>query len=445
MTTTRWQGSAANVRQQDTLVITGTWATSDTITLTCNNVTFVTTVGTLNTTTQVATTVTQAFTGTTLTDTAASSNVAVADGGGVSIPVFADATATSSAGTVTFKGGLTTPAYLQGKPFTFTASKSSASGVITYSSAATAAASQVHASIAANFSGNAVLANNDTLVFDSGTIDMRYNLATYNSGSPVQLTAITKYKAYTGNVGLRDIDQDTSSKPYSEYRTKYFTTNNNSVTTTANLEVGPGTGSGLFAWDAGAGQVVLSIFGQGTRIDTGVPCVLFKGTHASNVINNLAGDLGVAFYGGEAATIATVITGDGPNSSASTILGSGCTLTTVTLNGGVKETNSAITTANQYGGTWTHKSGTVTTANIYGGTHYPNGSATYTTLNLYGGTFDASKGTASFAVTNTIQMYKGSKYLDPGGRSGNAVFKLNGCAPSDVTIQFPDNKTYTLS
>lgn len=444
MTTTRWQGNAANVRQQDTLVFTGTWAQNDTVTLTCNNATFVITIGTLVTTTQVATTVYQAFTGTTLTDTSASSSVAVADGGGVAIPLFADATATSSSNTATFKGGLTSPIYLQGKPFTFTASKSSASGVITYSSAATTATSQVHASIAANFSGNSALANNDTLVFDSGTTPMLYNLATYSSGSPVQLAAINKYKAYTGQVGLRDINVDTSSKTYSEYRTKYFTTNNNSVTTTCNGEIGDGPGSQLFAWDAGAGQVLLNLFGKGSRIDNGVPCWLFKGTHVSNVVNNIAGDIGIAFYGGESATVATLVTGDGPQSQASTLCGSGCTLTTVTLNGGTQETNSAITTANQNGGFWTHKSGTITTANIYGGTHYPNGSATYTTLNLYG-TFDCSRGTSSFTITNTVQLYKGAKFIDPQGRTGNVVFKLNGCTFSDVTVVLPDNKTFTPS
>ena len=42
-------------------------------------------------------------------------------------------------------------------------------------------------------------------------------------------------------------------------------------------------------------------------------------------------------------------------------------------------------------------------------------------------------------------MYKGSKFIDRGGRTGNLVFKLNQCTLADVTIILAVNKTYTLS
>jgi hypothetical protein len=212
------------------------------------------------------------------------------------------------------------------------------------------------------------------------------------------------------------------------------------------LEVGEGPGSGRFKLNTGsAAASTINVFGKGNRIEQGVPCVLWKGTNASNVVNNLAGDIGIAFFGGESATVATLITGDGPQSGASTICGSGCTLTTVTLNGGNQETNSAITTANQNGGSWIHKSGTVATANILGGTHYPNGAVTYTTLKLLGATFDLSKGNGAVTITNTIQMYAGSRFIDPQGRVSGPVFKLNGCLPSEVTIIIPKDKTITVS
>jgi hypothetical protein len=58
---------------------------------------------------------------------------------------------------------------------------------------------------------------------------------------------------------------------------------------------------------------------------------------------------------------------------------------------------------------------------------------------------NTSKGAATFAITNTIQMYKGAKFIDEAGRAGNVVFKLNQCSLEDVTIKLADNKTFTTS
>jgi len=439
MATCRWVGSSLNRKQVSRITVANTWTAADTYTLTVDNIDFILTIGTLITTAQVATTIFQALTGTAFTDTTASCTIPVADGGAALIPQFSEFTATNATASqvdLTSNGS----GALAGKPFTIAVTgdgtASTGTGDIT---SITAPTSQYHADQVDNYSGNALpTGGSDTLIFDNGSVDVRWGL-----DYATTLTNITKYKSYTGNVGLSEVNSDNSAKPYHEYRTTYLTC---TACTTANLEVGDGPGSSRFKLNTGsAAASTINVFGKGSRVENGVPCILWKGTNASNVVNNLAGDVGIAFFGGETATVATLITGDGPQSAASTICGSGCTLTTVTLNGGTQETNSAITTANQSGGSWTHKSGTVTTANIYGGTHYPNGGATYTTLKLYGGTFDASKGNATFVVTNTVQMYKGASYLDPQGRSGNVVFKLNGCLPSEVTIIIPKDKTLTVS
>lgn len=444
MSTLRWIGASLNKRQTYTITVANTWAQNDTVTLTIDSVDFTITIGTLVTTAQVATTIKEFFNGSgSATDTSASATISMADGGASAIPQFSELTASVSGSVVT----LTTnqSGALSGKPFTISVTESTAGTGTATGAAGITATSQYHASEADNWSGNAVPADGDVLIFDSGSVDMRWDLATYASGATTcQPLTITKYKSYSGNIGLAEYNADSTSDTYHEYRTTYFTTDDNTTTTTANVEVGEGTGSKRFYWNAGAGQAVLNLFDKGTRADTGVPCVLFKGTHASNVVNNLRGDVGIAFFGGETATVATLVTGDGSTSQANTVCGSGCTLTTVTLNGGTQETNSAMTTANQYGGTWVHKSGTVTTANISAGTHYPNGGATYTTLNLFGGTFDASKGNASFTI-GTLNMYKGAKFIDPQGRAGNVAFTLKGCSLADVTIVIPPGKTVTLS
>lgn len=438
MSTCRWTGGSLNRKQVSKITVANTWTAGDTYTLTIDNVDFILTIGTLVTTAQVATTIYQALTGTTFTDATASCTIPVADGGASLIPQFSEFTATNDTASqvlLTANGS----GALAGKPFTIAVTgdgtASTGTGAIT---SVTAPTSQYHADQADNYSGNALpTGGSDTLVFDNGSVDVRWGL-----DYATTLTNITKYKAYTGNVGLGEVNSDNSAKPYHEYRTTYLTCTG---CTTANLEVGEGPGSSRFKLNTGTGQSAINIFGKGSRVETGVPCILWKGTHASNVVNNIAGDLGIAFFGGETATVATLVTGDGPTSAASTACGSGCTLTTVTLNGGTQETNSAITTATQNGGSWTHKSGTVTTANIYGGIHYPNGAVTYTTLRLYGATFDLSKGNSAVTITNTIQLYAGARFLDPQGRVTGPVFKLNGCSLSDVTIVVQKDKTFTVS
>ncbi len=423
-------------------VVALTWTAADTITLTIANLDFVITIGSLVTTAQVATTVKQAFNGETLTDTTAACTVPVADGGAQAIPQFKEFVASVSGSTVTFTARNTF-----GKPITMTAASSTAGdGTFTYTNAVIAAAGKYEADNPDNFSGNAALLDNDTLNFLYGDVNsgVRYDMTL-----AVQLAALNKAMTFEGRAGLAKINSDVESAKYAEYRTPlYLLTDDNSVTTTYNLETGAGRGSGRFMLDAGAGQALWNVFGKGTRLETGVPCILLKGSHASNALHNINGDVGFAFFNGETGVLSILRNGDGPQSTAETFCGTGVTLSSaaVTVNGGKLTTNSAISAVTQTGGEHFHHLGTVTAETIHGGTHYPMGAATYTTLTIgTAGTFDASKATASFAITNTIQLYKGAKFVDPQGRAGNVVFKLNQCGPSDVTIVLAPNKTFTLS
>ena len=81
MATNRWIGKAKQVTQVDKIAISGSWASTNTITVTINGVAAVLTVGALTTTDQVATSLKQAWNGETLTDTSASCSPTIADGG----------------------------------------------------------------------------------------------------------------------------------------------------------------------------------------------------------------------------------------------------------------------------------------------------------------------------------------------------------------------------
>lgn len=449
MATPKWRGGAIDIRQVATVTIANTWTAGDTITVTIDNLDVVVTIGTLVTTTQVATTLYQALTNTAFTDTTASVTPSYAQGGPPNIGNFAELTATNpSAGVVS----LTTNQTLRvGKPVTVAVTENTAStGTATYSVTVTPHGRN-EGDNADNYDTNAVPTDTDTLVFDSGSEDFIYDIS-----FAAQFTSIIKTKAFTGDVGLPEINTDNTGtgKSYREYRGKYLVTDDDGgATCTAYLETGSGQGSGRFRWDAGAGKSIVNVFGKGSRKESAVPCILFKGTNAANEMHNLAGDVGIAFYPGESAVIVTLRNGDGPNSVANTECGTGCAFTsgTVTCNGGTLSTSSAIPTANQYGGVWSHNTGTVTTLNCLGSaqsraTFNPIGVATYTTLTIGTfGTFDASKGTGAITIPNTIQMYRGGKFLDPQGRCGNVVIKFNQCTPADCEVVIAPNKTITLS
>jgi hypothetical protein len=209
------------------------------------------------------------------------------------------------------------------------------------------------------------------------------------------------------------------------------------------LEVGDGPGSGRVKLDTGTGQSAINVFGKGGRIETGVPCILWKGTHVSNTVSNLAGDLGIAFFGGEVATVATLVSGDGPTSGASTYCGTGCTLTTVRVNGGSMTTQSAVTTATQYAGTWEHYSGTVTTLTVHNGaTFTPHNTCTITNSTVYG-KIDLSKTSGTVTFTNKVILDGNGWINDPNGKATfSAGYQLNS-ATAKVTR--PVGDTHTLS
>lgn len=438
MATRRFTPNAAPIYQTDTLTIGGTWLAGETVTITIANVDFVVTIGSLVTTAQVATTIKQAFNGETLTDTDASCIPTIAQGGAQAIPAFAEIGATVASSVVTFTGKTA------GKPYVLATTEGSTSGTVADASV-TAAVGPSHFSQQDNWSGNTVPVDNDAIVIDQGEGEILHGLT-----PAIQPASVEIPQSFLGMVGLAAINADVTYKPYTEYRTDYLTFDDNSATTTYTIGHGAGGGSGRIKINAGAGQSNWVVRGSGTRELTSTPCVLIKGSHASNELNNWNGDVGVAFYSGETAVIATLRTGNGVASSAQTYCGAGVTLSgcTVTMNGGTMTTNSAISSVTISNGTWTHRAGNVTTLNVDGGTVYwEAGSATITTLKVgTDGIFDKSRDSRPLTVTNAVQLYKGATISDPNGTiTFTGGFKLNRCRLEDVTLDLGPDRTYTVT
>lgn len=434
MATKRWLGHALSTRQVDTITIANTWATNDTVTVTVDNIAFVVTIGTLVTTAQVATTLKQAINGETLTDTSASCSPTITQGGAQAIGQLSEVTATVNSSVVTLT------ANSDGVPFTITVSESTAgSGTATLSAEATASTGKYHASDADNWNTNGAPADNDAVVFDQGSIGPRYEL-----DLACQPASLTIYKAFTGTIGLPPVNEANTSKKYAEYRGTDLTTDDNSTTASWKIGEGPGNGSGFMRLNAGAGRTDVLVYGTGARTYAGIPALNWRGTHANNTVTNYAGDMGIATFPGDTATVATLRTGD-PTNQAKTLCGSGVTLTTVVQNGGELETNSAATTVTQNAGTATHKSGAITTLTV-GGAWNQMATGTITTLTVRGsGVFDKSKDSQALTVTNCT-LHKGAKLLDP---TGSITFSngivLSGCKITDVTIDLGPGRTISVT
>lgn len=438
MATRRFIANAKPVKQVSTITVGGTWSAADTITITIANVEFVVTIGSLTTTTQIATTLKEAINGSALTDTTAAASPTIAQGGAQAIAMLSEVVATSSGAVVTLT------ASTAGKAFTIATTEGSASGTVTDDTTTSPAGPSDFANVD-NWSGNTVPVDNDTIVVDQGTVGLLYGLV-----PAIQPAAVDVPNSFLGKLGLAEINADNTSKTYAEYRDKYLTFDNNTVTCTYTIGQGTGTGSGRIRIDAGAGQSVFNLRGAGTREVTAIPCVLLKGTHASNELNNFDGDVGVAYYSGETSVLATLRQGSGSSSAAKTFCGAGVTLSscTVTMNGGTLTTNSAISAATTYAGTWTHRAGNVTTLNVDGGTvNWEAGGTTITTLRISGGgTFDKSRDARPLTVTNAVQMFKGGILRDPNGTiTFSGGITLNRCTLADVTIDLGPNRTITVS
>lgn len=435
MATRTWKGQAVAIKHVATLAVTGTWVQGEQVTLTIDGLDVVVTIGTLVTTAQVATTIKQAFNGETLTDTSAS----VSPSQGIQeVPQFTEFVATVSSSTVTFTG------VTAGKPVTMSAAENSSSGGITFTASATAATGPSHADNADNFSGAAVLADNDNFIVDANSVDILYGLSAACQPATVRIT-----QANTGKVGLANVNEDGDSYP--EYRTKYLTFDDNSVNCVYTIGEGLGQGSGRIRIDAGAGQATFNVVGRARRELAGVPQVLFVGTNTSNAFLVPNGDLGIAFFAGESANVASLTVGSEQGGDAEVFCGVGVTFNSgsVKVVSGKLTTHSAIATVNQYGGSWQHFAGTVTTCNVWKGTLALKNPAALTLTNLalgQGAILDLTESGATVTVTNEATLYSGCEIKDPYGRLAfGAGFRLEGAKLSDAKLNLGNDRVYTVT
>lgn len=110
----------------------------------------------------------------------------------------------------------------------------------------------------------------------------------------------------------------------------------------------------------------------------------------------------------------------------------------VNIYDGAVESDSALATLYQYGGTLTQQAGAITTAYVEGGTLVYNSTGTITTAEVRG-TLDLSGDTRALTIT-TLKLYAGGSFLDPNRRATlTNQIQLIRCGLEDVTIDLGEN------
>ncbi len=124
---------------------------------------------------------------------------------------------------------------------------------------------------------------------------------------------------------------------------------------------------------------------------------------------------GTVTFGLSPVTLVVGYKSNKPNDVTCTVQASAGTITTAHVFGGTLTTNDAVTTANCYGGRWTHEVGAITTLNVMTpGTFTLNASETVATANVgNGGVLDLMAEHTTKTIT-TLNIYPGGVVLyDP--------------------------------
>jgi hypothetical protein len=381
MTTKIWSGNAASVMQVTTLTPASPSA-NDTFKVTVNNklVSYQTATGTV-------------------ADVCNGLATALANS---TYAEFKEFVPQSTGSTITLTG------VTAGVPFTATTSVTT-SGSATFTASVTVSCTGPNFwDNAANWSTNSVPASGDDVVFNSGNVACLYNL----TQTAVTLQSLTLYQGYTGTIGLPLYN----NKGYYEYRATELAVS----ATTINVGQLTGQGSGRIKLNVGSNACTLNIYSTGQPLEQGYPSLSWRGTSGGNVVNANKGQIGIAFFPGQTASVNNLNVGYVSNVAGDVQLtvGAGATLTTVTQNGGNVTLYGGMTTLLAAAGTCTVY-GTGAVSNL---TVNQSGSVTWNSTGTIGGNpivadkgaLDFSKDQQAKTVTNPIQKFgDASQLLDP--------------------------------
>jgi trimeric autotransporter adhesin len=163
----------------------------------------------------------------------------------------------------------------------------------------TGSAGPNHWDTADNWLPVGVPTNGDAVRFEIGNVDCLYGL----DQTGITLASAWISMGWTGQLGLPRVNQS----GYLEYRTRELTCG------ITDLTVGQSSGSGprKVAVNTLTVATSITVIDSGGSSETGVPTVIWRGTHADNVIEVQGGDFGSAWWSDESAQISSLVQTDG--------------------------------------------------------------------------------------------------------------------------------------
>lgn len=411
MANQRWESGAVAVAQVQTFAFAGTWEATDLTRIAVGN--------------KIVDVVAGGITGTIAADAV---EAAIAAMSADDYPeIVGDQTGVAA---VAVTGTLTLTANSPGTPFTFTltpletggggadAQTIEGAGTATTGTTATASAGPNDWGTAANWSTGSVPVDTDVIYIDHNSDSVLYGL----NQSGIQPTAMYVELSFTGVIGLPKTNS--LGTPYPEYLDDYLRIG----PATLIVGQGQGSGSGRVKIDCGTDQCAVTAVATGGALEPDLGAFIWKGTHAANTFTALGNaDVGIAVYGGEVATIAT-LTVDG---NAVVRCGAGCTLAVVVAKGGTLYINSAVTTSiTVYDGAEVIIEGTgnIAQLTIEGGNVVYNGTGTLggATVVRGNGRLDFSQNPLPKTVTNPIDLQGNGEVIDPDKVVSALIVDYNG-------------------
>ena len=251
-------------------------------------------------------------------------------------------------------------------------------------------------SVAANWSPAGVPGAADAVILTDSSQDVDAGL----DQSAIVLASLTIDQSYTGDIG--------TSAAYLQIDTAILNIGQH-------YGAGSPSGSGRIKIDLDDTACVATIYNSGTSTDN-KPAILLIANQATTTIEVRKGSVGIAYLPFETTTIATIKTNylTQKNTDADVHIGSGVTLTTLSMAGGTVDLLCAATTVTAEDGILTiGGSGAITTVNASGATIYANSTGTITTMNITGGTVDFRRSQVAKTVTTLKLDAPGIVKYDP--------------------------------
>ena len=286
-----------------------------------------------------------------------------------------------------------------------------------------------------NWSGGAIPVDGDAVSIDHSDISILYGL----DQSSIALTTLTIGAAFTGKIGLPEVNASSSAK-YVEYRDQYLKIEVPIV----RIGDGTGTGSNLIRLNI-QGNTTVDVRQSGSSEETGLTAIQIIGS--GNIVGNIVkGSVGFGLYQGETAGLTTLKVGyrDTPTGDAVVMLGPGATCTTLAMAGGTVTAANAPGTITMTDGELTIDDGSITSFKQQSGTLKYNGNDTITLAEV-SGVIDFRQDVRAKTIT-TLKLYEGAEYHDPHGTvTWTNAAQFIQCSPADVTLDVAKNVAMSLA